>query len=101
MLIMNFLQQTKLTEEEWKQLEEPIQNEKEILMNNGRTYIPDRLLSSKTTDKVVIIDYKTGKELDKHESQITDYANALILMGNRNVERILIYTSETIKVVRL
>ena len=31
---MNFLQQTKLTEEEWKQLEEPIQNEKEILILN-------------------------------------------------------------------
>ena len=29
---MNFLQQTKLTEEEWKQLEEPIQNEKETLI---------------------------------------------------------------------
>jgi ATP-dependent exoDNAse (exonuclease V) beta subunit len=78
-----------------------VKNEKEILMNNGRTYIPDRLLFSKITDKVVIIDYKTGKELDKHESQITDYANALMLMGSRNVERILIYTSETIKVVRL
>jgi len=31
---MNFLQQTKLTEEEWKQLEEPIQNEKEVLILN-------------------------------------------------------------------
>ena len=31
---MNFLQQTKLTEEEWKQLEEPIQNEKETLILN-------------------------------------------------------------------
>ena len=78
-----------------------VKNEKEILMNNGRTYIPDRLLFSKTTDKVVVIDYKTGKERTKHESQITDYANSLILMGNRNVERILIYTSENIKVVRL
>ncbi|MEC7863933.1 MAG: 3'-5' exonuclease, partial [Bacteroidota bacterium] len=78
-----------------------VKNEKEILMNNGRTYIPDRLLFSKTTDKMVIIDYKTGKEFDKHEKQITDYANALMLMGKSNVESILIYTSETIKVVRL
>ena len=29
---MNFLEQTKLTQEEWKQLEEPIQNEKEFLI---------------------------------------------------------------------
>ena len=33
-LIMNFLEQTKLTQEEWKQLEEPIQNEKENLILN-------------------------------------------------------------------
>ena len=31
---MNFLEQTKLTQEEWKQLEEPIQNEKENLILN-------------------------------------------------------------------
>ena len=78
-----------------------VKNEKEILMSNGRTFIPDRLLFSKTTDKVVVIDYKTGKEIDKHEGQVTDYANALMLMGQSNVERILIYTSETIKVLRL
>ena len=70
-------------------------------MTNGRTYIPDRLLFSRTSDRVVIIDYKTGKEFDKHESQVIDYANALILMGKRNVEKVLVYTSETIKVVRL
>ena len=78
-----------------------VRNEKEILMTNGRTYIPDRLLFSRISDRVVIIDYKTGKEFDKHESQVIDYANALILMGKRNVEKVLVYTSETIKVVRL
>ena len=70
-------------------------------MSNGRTYIPDRLLFSKNTDKIVVVDYKTGKASDKHESQLTDYANALMLMGKRNVDRILIYTSGDIKVVRL
>ena len=78
-----------------------VKNQKEILMNNGSTYIPDRLLFSRSSDKVVIIDYKTGRELDKHESQVADYANALMLMGKCNVEKVLIYTSETIKVVRL
>jgi ATP-dependent exoDNAse (exonuclease V) beta subunit len=78
-----------------------VKNEKEILMSNGRTYIPDRLLFSKNNDNVVVIDYKTGRELDKHENQIIDYANTLMLMGERNVEKVLIYTSEAIKVVRL
>jgi ATP-dependent helicase/nuclease subunit A len=78
-----------------------VKNERGILMSNGKTYIPDRLLFSKNTDKVVVIDYKTGKELEEHKIQVTDYANALIIMGYSNVEKILIYTSETIKVVRL
>ena len=78
-----------------------VKNERGILMSNGKTYIPDRLLFSKNTDKVVVIDYKTGQEFDKHQHQVTDYANALIIMGYSNVEKILIYTSETIKVVRL
>ena len=78
-----------------------VKNERGILMSNGKTYIPDRLLFSKNTDKVVVIDYKTGLEKEKHKIQVTDYANALIIMGYSNVEKILIYTSETIKVVRL
>ena len=82
--------------EKWK-----VRNEKEILISNGRTYIPDRLLFSKTTDKIVVIDYKTGKQSKKHESQITEYANALMLMGKKNIDRLLIYTSLEIKVLRL
>ena len=78
-----------------------VKNEKEILTSNGRTYIPDRLLFSKNSDKVVVIEYKTGRELDKHEVQIIEYANILMHMGKRNVEKVLIYISGTIKVVRL
>ena len=40
-----------------------VKNEKEILIKNGKTYIPDRLLFSKTADEVVVIDYKTGRDL--------------------------------------
>ena len=78
-----------------------VKNERGILMSNGKTYIPDRLLFSKNTDKVVVIDYKSRQEKEEHKIQVTDYANALILMGYSNVEKILIYTSETLKVVRL
>ena len=70
-------------------------------MSNGKTYIPDRLLFSRVNDKVVVIDYKTGVELENHKHQIIDYANALMLMGKSDVDRVLIYTSENIKVIRL
>ena len=75
-----------------------VKTEKEILMENGKTYIPDRLLFSKTTDEVIVIDYKTGVEKESHEKQIIEYADALVKMGISNITRILIYTSDEIKV---
>jgi ATP-dependent exoDNAse (exonuclease V) beta subunit len=75
-----------------------VKTENEILMENGKTYIPDRLLFSKTTDEIIVIDYKTGIKKDIHETQITEYSNALKLMGMKNVKRVLIYTSDEIKV---
>ena len=78
-----------------------VKTEKEILMENGKTYIPDRLLFSKITDEVVVIDYKTGLEKDAHENQITEYANALSKMGKKNIKRILIYISDEIKIKEL
>ncbi len=74
--------------DEWE-----VKTEKEILMENGRTYIPDRLLFSKKTNEVIVIDYKTGEVLNRHKTQITDYADSLRRMGKTNITRILIYTN--------
>tara|TARA_B100000963_G_scaffold350719_1_gene361350 strand:- start:559 stop:1116 length:558 start_codon:yes stop_codon:yes gene_type:complete len=78
-----------------------VKNEKEILMPNGKSYVPDRLLFSKKNNKVVIIDYKTGNESAKHNTQIRQYVKALKLMGKTNIESFLIYTQEKIKIVRV
>ena len=75
-----------------------MKTEKEILMENGKTYIPDRLLFSKNTDEVVVIDYKTGVRQKKHIQQISEYAIALEKMGKSNIKKVLIYTSEPVKV---
>jgi len=75
-----------------------VSTEKEILLNNGVTYIPDRLLFHKNIDEVVVIDYKTGEEELKHEEQIIKYSNALFNMGYKNVKRILIYTNRKEKI---
>jgi len=82
--------------DEWE-----VKTEKEILMQSGRTYIPDRLLFSKKTDEVIVVDYKTGEEKDKHKIQITEYADALNAMGRIDVKRVLIYTSNPINVMLL
>jgi CRISPR/Cas system-associated exonuclease Cas4 (RecB family) len=79
--------------EDWE-----VKTEKEILMQNGKTYIPDRLLFSKNTDEVVVIDYKTGVRQKKHIQQISEYAIALEEMGKSNIRKVLIYTSEPVKV---
>ena len=78
-----------------------VKNEKEILMDTGRTYIPDRLLFDTKTNEVVVIDYKTGKEKDTHIKQISDYANALKEMGCKNVKQLLVYTNKKDKVKQL
>jgi ATP-dependent exoDNAse (exonuclease V) beta subunit len=78
---------------DWK-----VKTEKEILMENGKTYIPDRLLFSKNLDEVVVIDYKTGAEKPAHKIQITEYASALQLMGYKNIKKVLVYITDEIKV---
>lgn len=78
-----------------------IKNEQEILLENGETYIPDRIAFSKTFDKVVIIDYKSGSYSVDDEKQVVDYAKTLSLMGYKNIEKMLIYTSENINIVNL
>jgi ATP-dependent exoDNAse (exonuclease V) beta subunit len=71
-----------------------VKTENEILMPNGKTYIPDRLLFKRNSDEVVVIDYKTGKEREKDAKQILNYSNALMNMGFKNVKSILIYTNK-------
>ena len=78
-----------------------VKTEKEILMKNGRTYIPDRLVFSKQKDEVIVIDYKTGEEKGKDKDQINEYAQALKLMGQLDVKKILIYTSDPINIIQL
>ena len=41
-----------------------VKTEKEILMKNGKPYIPDRLLFSKNKDEAIVIDFKTGESSD-------------------------------------
>ena len=68
-------------------------------MQDGKTYIPDRLIFN--DDKTIVVDYKTGVRENHHINQITNYANALSEIGYKNIEKVLIYTSEKDKVFRL
>ncbi len=72
-------------------------NEAEILLSNGKTIRPDRLLFK--ADVVSIIDYKTGKPEDSHKKQLDHYQKALEEMGYKKIKKYLIYINEKAEVV--
>ena len=64
-------------------------NEKEILLRDGRSFIPDKVIIK--DDEVLIIDFKTGVKKDDHVKKIQEYADIYSLMGYRNIKTKLIY----------
>lgn len=68
--------------------------EREILTLEKQILIPDRLIFE--GNKVTVIDYKTGKQEEKHRHQINTYAMALENL-NFNVEKkLLVYITDEI-----
>ena len=76
-----------------------VYNERAILLKNGKTIIPDRVVIA--NKKATIIDYKTGVNKTAHEEQINTYAAALQEMNYEIDKKILIYLSDTIKIVEV
>ena len=72
-------------------------NEREIITKYGKILIPDKLVFLET-NKVVILDYKTGKKNNTHKKQLNIYEEALKNMGMITLEKVLIYTDEKIGV---
>jgi ATP-dependent exoDNAse (exonuclease V) beta subunit len=75
-----------------------IKNESEIILPSGKTYRPDRVVI--TSDKTVIIDYKTGSPLPSHKEQMLKYASVLEDMGYKNLEKLLVYIMDE-KIVKV
>ncbi len=76
-----------------------IKTETEILLPNGQTFRPDRLILSE--NKAIVIDYKTGKAEEKHKKQINHYARLIEEMGYNEVEKYLLYIDDEVEVVRV
>ena len=73
----------------WFNSSSEVYNEQEIISKEGHFYIPDKVISKGL--HAIVIDYKTGKPLGKHTSQITEYGNLLEEMGYTHVEKYLLY----------
>ncbi|MBP1672412.1 MAG: helicase UvrD [Bacteroidetes bacterium] len=64
-------------------------NETSIISTDGTLLRPDRVIFLE--DEVVVIDYKTGAPLPKHQEQIDLYCSKLMQMGYQKVVGKLIY----------
>jgi ATP-dependent exoDNAse (exonuclease V) beta subunit len=71
-------------------------NEYEIVKKDKTILIPDRIIYN--GDSVVILDYKTGKYIDSHISQINGYAEVLSEMKYKIDKKILIYIDKDVVV---
>ncbi|MEI8204722.1 MAG: UvrD-helicase domain-containing protein [Bacteroidota bacterium] len=69
--------------------ENRIQNESSILLEGGNTLRPDRLVFE--NDKLIVIDYKTGKPNAKYAEQLNNYAQELGKMGYKSIQKYLLY----------
>jgi ATP-dependent exoDNAse (exonuclease V) beta subunit len=71
---------------------EVVMNEKIIINEEGRKYIPDKIIKSE--NETLVVDFKTGKPADSHIQQIKDYKSLLEDLGLKNVHGELFYTED-------
>ncbi len=76
-----------------------VKNETEILLGNGEIKRPDKVIID--NDKLTIIDYKTGIEKKEDYLQLAEYSKAFVKLGYKNVNTILVYIGNKIKVIRI
>jgi len=74
----------------WFKSEGSIYCEQEIITDKGDTLRPDRVIVLK--DRVLVVDYKSGKESSHHIHQVNSYKSELKNMYNLPVEGFLLYT---------
>jgi len=73
-----------------------VKNESEVLMPDGKSYRPDRVIIDGKT--AVVIDFKTGKPSSWYQDQISNYAAILEQMGYNTIQKYLIYVDEEVTV---
>ncbi|TYB78647.1 UvrD-helicase domain-containing protein [Bizionia myxarmorum] len=74
-----------------------VYNERDIISNDGSILRPDRLVIM-NKNEAVIIDYKSGKELERHTQQLESYAAILKVMNFHVTKKILIYINNSIAI---
>jgi len=76
-----------------------IKTEPEILLSNGKSVRPDRLVLK--NEGVTVIDFKTGKPEEKHKDQVKYYLNVMKEMGYKTGKGVLLYFGEENPVLKV
>lgn len=71
-------------------------SEKELLLPDGSTIRPDRVLISE--NEVIVLDYKTGMPSDKHEDQLKKYMKWLREIESKSCRGLLVYLQKDIEI---
>ena len=69
-----------------------IKNEADILLPDGMSYRPDRVVIS--DGQAILIDFKTGKASEHYRNQLLNYASILDRMGYTQIQSFIIYINE-------
>jgi ATP-dependent exoDNAse (exonuclease V) beta subunit len=69
-----------------------IKTEPEILLPDGKTFRPDRIVFKDS--ETIVIDFKTGKPEESHQDQVSYYMKLLREMGYSNLRGVLLYINE-------
>ncbi|MTG97542.1 MULTISPECIES: UvrD-helicase domain-containing protein [Myroides] len=80
-------------------IENQVFNERAIISNLRRNIIPDRVVIRE--NKAMVLDYKTGKEVEKYKQQVLQYATALSEIGYEVVKKVLLYTGDDLNIIHL
>lgn len=74
-----------------------IKNECEILSRQYGIIRPDRY--AEFPDKIILLDYKTGKKSDEHHRQLLQYMSVLSQMVAKPIKAYLVYLGDSIEVI--
>ena len=72
-----------------------VRPEAEILTPAGHALRPDRVIIK--DGQAVVVDYKTGKPMEKYKTQLEQYAKSLEDIGYINVKKYLLYLEPEVR----
>ncbi|MEI6888966.1 MAG: UvrD-helicase domain-containing protein [Bacteroidales bacterium] len=69
--------------------------EAEILSPGGHTFRPDRVIIR--GEQAIVVDYKTGRTMEKYKTQLLQYGSSLEEMGYKEVRKYLLYLEPEVR----